>query len=130
MLELDVTSMVADADEMPMLSGSIAELGENASHITWRNSVDYGRSNPLLTPDQFDEVRDYYRDFGAWDDDEIDAWDASDLQGIVAQEAAAQIREMERFATYEEYQAAAERGSVSGSLYRGDDGRWFLMLSH
>jgi len=128
MIEIDVTHMMDD--DMGLLSGSIAELGESAGRITWRNSCQYAADHPLLTDDQLDEARDYFREFGAWDDAEIDAWTPEEVQGIVVQEVAARIREMEHYDSYEDYQAAAERGSVSGSVYRGDDGRFYFTLSH
>lgn len=37
-MELDITHMITDADDMPMLSGSRAELGQDAGSITWNNS--------------------------------------------------------------------------------------------
>jgi hypothetical protein len=50
-MELNVTHMVDNADDMPLLSGSQAELGKHAGKITWQNSVAYGRISPLLTTD-------------------------------------------------------------------------------
>lgn len=129
MFELDVTHMVEDADTMPLLSGSCAELGDNAGRLTWRNSCEYAARRPLLTAEQLDEARDYFRDFGAWSDAEIDSWTADKVQAVTVQEVAFQIREMEHFDTYEEYHAAAERGSVSGLVYRGDDGRYYFNMS-
>lgn len=128
-IELDITSMVDDADGMRLLSGSIAELGEGAGRLTWRNSCEYAARNPLLTPDQYDDARDYFREFGAWDDDEIDAWTPDEVQGMVVQEVAARIREMEHYGTYEEYEKAANAGRCSGAVYRGDDGRYYFTLS-
>jgi hypothetical protein len=129
MLEIDVTNMVDDADEMPMLSGSCAELGQDAGRITWRNSREYAERHPLLAPDQLDDARDYFRAYGAWDDEEIDDWTPDEVQAMAVQEVASRIREMERFDSYEEYQDAAERGNVSGLVYRGDDGRFFFTMS-
>jgi hypothetical protein len=75
MTELDVTHMIDDADDYPVMSGSIAELGSNASKITWNNSVAYGRNRPLLTTDELrDAARSHFREYGAWTQDEIAAW--------------------------------------------------------
>lgn len=125
-MEIDVTHMVESADDMPMLSGSIAELGQNAGRMTWNNSVAYGKEQPLLkTDDERDAARDHFADYGAWTKEEIAAWDEAALQGIVCQEVAALIREMEVAETYEEYERLCEAGTCSGRLYRGDDGRWY-----
>ncbi len=73
-MEIDVTHMVDDCDEMPMLSGSIAELGQGAGKLTWGNSVDYGCNHPLLkTHDEREEAREYFAGFGAWSREEIAA---------------------------------------------------------
>src|SRR5204863_3659886 len=50
-MEIDVTHMVENADQMIELSGSRAEHGENASRITWDNSKAYAADQPLLTTD-------------------------------------------------------------------------------
>lgn len=128
-MEIDVTHMVEDADEMPMLSGSIAELGTGAGPRTWKNSVVYGQAHPLLkTDDERNAARDHFRGYGAWTCEQIDAWSEDELQGIVCQDVAAAIREMEVADSYEDYQALCERGTCSGRLYRGDNGRWYFYL--
>jgi hypothetical protein len=128
-MELDVTHMVESADDMPQLSGSRLELGQDAGKITWNNSVEYGRAQPLLTTDEMrDEARAYFKEFGAWDEDAIAVWSEDELQGIMCQDVAAAIREMESTDTYEEYQKLCEEGTCSGSLYRGDDGRWYFYV--
>lgn len=126
MPEYDVSHL--EMEDCGMMSGSIAELGEGAGRITWNNSVQMGKAHPLVTEEDADEIRDYYREFGAWDDEEIDAWTLEDLNGMVTQEAAAAFREYERFDSYEEYQTAAEAGQVSGNLYRDDSGRWWINI--
>ena len=131
MLELDVTHMVRDADEMPLLSGSVAELGDRAGAITWENSMRYAAKHPLLhTAEDFVEARDYFREFGAWTAEQIEDWTVEELQGITVQEVASQIREMEHFGTYEAYQHAQEEGTVCGCLYRDSGDRWVVILSH
>jgi hypothetical protein len=128
-MELDVTHMVDSADDMPMLSGSIAELGSNAGQITWNNSMEYGREHPLLTTDDArDEARKHFREYGAWTQEQIAAWSEDELQGIMCQDVAAAIREMEAYDTHEAFEKACESGRASGRLYRGDDGRWYFSL--
>lgn len=112
------------------LSGSVAELGENAGEITWRNSMEMGKRFPVVTADQIDELRDYYADFGAWEREEIDAWTFEEMNGMVTQEAAAEKRELDRFETTADYHEAAERGTVSGNIYFDDEGNMFIQLSH
>jgi hypothetical protein len=131
MIDIDVTHMVNEADEMQYLSGSIAELGDCAGRLTWDNCMRRAEEEPLLKPEQIDAARDYFRDFGAWDDEEIDAWTELEVQAIVIQEAASRIRELEH---YEGYARAREwRENVSGALYfvgRAKVRRWYLSLSN
>jgi len=128
-MELDVTHMVDDSDHMPLLSGSRAELGDNASKITWNNSITYGTDHPLLATDEAREAaRDHFADYGAWSREEIDAWSEEELQAITCQEAASAIREMEHADSYEDFMEGVEAGRYSGRLYRGNDGRWYLYL--
>jgi hypothetical protein len=131
MLELDITHMVEeDGDEMPLLSGSVAELGPNARTLTWDNSKRYAEAHPLLkTPEQIQEAKDYLKRFGAWSGEEIAGWSDAEVQAMVVQHIAARIREMEHFDTYEAFKKAAQQGSVSGEIYKGDDGRWYALLS-
>jgi hypothetical protein len=128
-MELNVTHMVEDADNMSALSGSRAEWGEGSSRFTWDNSKAYGREHPLLTTDdQREAARRHFAEYGAWTREEIAAWSEDELQGLTCQDVAAAIREMEIADTYEEYQALCERGTCSGRVYRGDDGQWYFYL--
>ena len=131
MLELDITHMVeVDGEEMPLLSGSVAELGPNAAILTWDNSKRYAEAHPLLsTPEQIEEAKDYFQGFGAWSRYEIAAWPDSEVQAMVVQLIAAGIRVLEHFDTYKDFRRAAEQGSLSGEIYKGDDGRWYAILS-
>ena len=128
-MEIDVTHMVEDCDEMPMLSGSRAELGENAGKLTWNNSIAYGNAKPLLASDADREAaREHFAEYGAWSDEEIAAWSDADLQGLMVQEVAAAIREMEGYDSNEEFEKACEEGQCSGRLGKGDNGRWYFYV--
>lgn len=129
-MELDVTHMVETADEMIELSGSCAEHGPDAGRITWNNSLAYGRDHPLLkTADERDAARAYFREYGAWSEEEIAAWSEEELQAIMVQDVAAAIREMESCnGDLEEYRRLCEKGTLSGRLSPEDDGRWYFYL--
>jgi hypothetical protein len=129
-MEIDITHMIEEADEMIELSGSCAEHGQNAGTITWNNSLAYGRERPLLrTDEERDAARKHMREYGAWSTEEIAAWSESELQGIICQDVANAIREMEEVAKgdYAEYRRLCELGICSGRLYR-DDNRWHFYL--
>ena len=128
-MELDITHMMNDADDMPMLSGSAAELGSNAGKITWSNSKQYAEQHLLLTDDDMrDEARRYFKGFGAWSKEEIAAWSDLELNALMVQYIAGDIREMEMFETEEEYLKASEEGTVSGNLFKASDGRWYAYI--
>lgn len=129
-MELDVTHMVETADEMIELSGSCMEHGQDAGKTTWRNSIAFGKDHPLLATDEAREAaRAHFREYGAWTTEEIAAWSEDDLQGIMVQDVAAAVREMDvAEGDYEEYQRLCERGTLSGRLYRGDDKHWYFYL--
>lgn len=130
-MELDVTHMVNDADDMLMISGSIAELGQNAAKLTWRNAQQYASSNILLTDETaLDAARDWFKGFGVWEDNEIAAWSDAEVNALVVQFIAGEIREMEVYDSMEEYQKASEGGQTSGRLSTGDGGRWYFYLGN
>jgi len=128
-MELDVTHMVDDRDDMVNLSGSQAEHGQDAGKITWNNSKEYGAEHPLLTTDDMrDAARAHFGEYGAWSEEEIAAWSDDDLQAIMCQDVAAEIREMEVADDYKDYQRLCEQGTCSGRLYKGDDDRWYFYV--
>jgi hypothetical protein len=128
-MELNVTHMIEDKNNMIELSGSRMEHGQDARRITWNNSIAYASDHPLLdTDNKRDAARAHFREYGAWAEEEINAWSEADLQGIMVQDVAAAIREMEIAETFEEYQKLCENGTCSGRLYKGDDDEWYFDL--
>lgn len=128
-MELNITHMVDGADDMPMLSGSQAELGRDAGKITWANSCAYATEHILLTDEAMREkARSYFKGFGAWSPEEIAAWSDAELNALITQDIAAAVREMEHFDSDEAYLEAAEEGRVTGCLYKGDDGQWYAYI--
>lgn len=128
-MELDVTHMVYDADEMPMLSGSVVELGKNAGPFTYSNSIAYAKHCRLLKTDKMrDAARAYFKEYGAWSEEEIAGWSEDELQGIMCQDVAADIREMSVAKNYKEYRRLCEQGTCLGRLYKGDNNHWYFYL--
>ena len=113
MAEYDV-SAVQD-EEIEQLSGSRAELGDDASQITWRNCLDAASRIGAALGLDYDDVRDHFDTYGAWDRDEIDAWTDRELQALVIQEAAAKLRELEAMDASEP--DTYDRNTEAGNLY-------------
>lgn len=131
MCEFNVSRLV-DSEDCGQLSGSAAELGENAGRITWQNCLDLSSDIVLVTEENAAELRDYFAGYGAWDREEIAAWTLQELNALCIQEAASNIREFEDYceSDWQLYYSKAESGSISGQLYHDEKtGRTFCQFS-
>jgi hypothetical protein len=133
-MEIDVTEYVGEQD-CAQYSDSIANSGlQNIGEITWRNACEQATRAPLVGADKQDALRDWIRDFGAWDTEELAAMSDAETNALLLQFIAGDIREMEAFETHEAYQKASEGGSCSGRLFKGDIegdpsfGRWYFYV--
>lgn len=135
MLEIDVTRLIAGNLEPAMISGSIAELGRDAARFTWNNAKEGARR--LLKPGERDKARDYFAEFGAWSREELARMSATEIDALVLQYAAGDLRELQSLAAgdglggidWQEAESLAERGTCSGNLFP-HDGRLFISLSN
>lgn len=130
--EIDVTHLVTSED-CSEFSSSIAERGQNAGPETWANAVAFVKEKPLAKPENQSDLRDWIREFGAWDDEEIAAMTDDDTNALLLQFVAGDIREMKRFDSPEEYQAAQEAGTCSGYLshdVQANPPRWLFYVGH
>lgn len=120
MCEIDV-SQIWDED-CSVLSASRSELGDDAGKITWRNCLALAERLPLINDQNRDDARDHFKDYGAWDQEEIDAWTDTELSAMIWQEAAASMREFEDYceSDFAKYETECERGSISGRLSLGE----------
>ena len=123
MRDINVTRLVTDI-EPSELSGSIAERGANAGPETWANAKAAATKQPLEISDR-DGVREYFADFGAWSREEIAAWSDTELDALVLQYAAGDLRELQSLAPGDglggiDWALAAElahEGTCAGNLY-------------
>jgi len=132
-MELDITNFFNNAAPMDY-SASIAEIGQNAGADTWRAAKDDSTEYPLLTTDEQREAfRNYIKGVGAWDTDEIAAMDDTDLNALCIQVISRDMRKSALSADtddagWTEYERKAERGSISGRIYKGDDGKVYIYI--
>ena len=136
-MELNITRYVLDTDH-GQISGSRAELGDDAARYTWRNAqAEAERADILTTPEDCDTARDWLRGFGAWPGAELAAMPDDDIRALVLQFISGDVREAQSVAPddddpagidWEAYEADAEAGRISGSFYRGDDGAIYFYL--
>ena len=131
-MEINVNRLITDLDPAE-LSGSVMERGANAGPETWANSVAAATAAPVLADDsERSEARAFFRDFGAWDDDEIAAWSHEELDALVLQYAAGDLREAQGVAPgdgiggidWAEAEELAEAGTLAGNLFIHDGGLW------
>ena len=128
MTEIDVSAI--RSEDCSILSGSQAELGPDAGGITWRNCLALAERLPLATDTNRDDIRDHFREYGAWDSEEIDGWSDVELSAMVWQEAAAGFREFEDHcdSDLEAYEKACSEGRISGRLHLTEDGKAYIYL--
>lgn len=137
--EIEITSLIGSDNFVPFdLSNNRATLGDNAGALTWNASKEAAREiKPSLLDS--DEMREAFRNFvkesGGWTREEIAAWDNEELNALLLQWIAGDIREAFGDADASEwdwadYQTRAEAGRVSSRLYRGDDGKTYFSISN
>lgn len=133
MLEIDVSFLLTE--DAGQFSASRMELGDNAGRITWQNACN-AVDQINLTPEEILEAKDYIRTWGAWEDEEIDAWTDDETKALIIQSAAGDYREAESCCWSDElndidwqgeYQKQAEAGRISGNLYMAD-GKLYLLF--
>lgn len=128
-MEFDVSFLLNE--DCGLLSGSIAELGQDAGRITWQNCLELAINHPLATEDNREELESYFRDYGAWTADEIAAWSLQELSALCIQEAASNFREFEDYCEgdWDKYREESESGSVSGQMWPDGTGKVFCCFS-
>lgn len=131
-MEIDITDFVMN-EEPFNYSASAAEMGTRAGQITWLNAKEEGARKPLLTTEeQLQALRDHVEDMGFGG--EVQGYDANACNALFIQLISGDMREagmddvdLEDF-DWTEYTARSEQGQVSGSIYRGDNGRIYYYL--
>lgn len=123
MTEIDVSALIADLDPAE-LSTSRAERGDNAGPETWHNAKE---AAPVLTlsPDDLADLRRYFGEFGAWEDDEIATWTETEVAALVLQMAAGDLRELQSLApgkgvagvNWRKAERLSQAGTTSGNLF-------------
>ncbi len=128
-MEINITHMIDDMDNMHAVSGSVLTHGPDAAIVTWNNAKDYAKSHPLIkTEDEKLLAKRYLEDFGAWDNQEMDTWSDIELNALIIQLIAGDLQEYATFESHEEWQNAAEQGQVSGNIFIGNDNQLYYYL--
>lgn len=89
-MEINITHLLET--DMFTFAHSRAEGGENAGQNTWNAALKGPR--PLLQMlEEFEAFRDHVEGFGAWDKEEIAAWDENECQALFLQMIAGDVRQ-------------------------------------
>jgi hypothetical protein len=135
-MEIDITEFARTA-ETHDLSASVAELGKDAGKITWNNALQEAATTQLIDAEHRDEFESWARAFGAWDGDEIAAWSLDECNALLLQYIAGDLNELESLCyssdepfeiNWRKAEKLSERGTISGSIYKGDDGRLYFYM--
>lgn len=128
-MEIDISNLMQRKEDMKYYSASQAEFGPDAGHITWENAVCVMEDEPLLTlPEQIAEAKDYFRGFGAWEDDELDAFSDLEVNTLLLQLIAGDIRERDYYEEKEKLEKYEDE--CFGRIYASDDGKWWYYLGN
>lgn len=135
MFEIDVTDFLS-GHRLKYFSGSIAELGNDAGPQTWAECTDKAEEwKPLDSDEKRETFRAFVESSGGWTEDEIAAWSDAELNALCIQWIAGDARECGIEGEYldsvdwAQIEQDQQDGKISGSLYRGDDGRVYWLLS-
>lgn len=113
-------------------SASVAEIGANAGADTWRAAcADSSDFMILDDDDKRQAMREYARAFGAWTDEEINAWTGIELNALLIQCISGDIRESildDDPRAWAEYYEEGEQGGVSCRLFSDDDGQVYYLI--
>lgn len=130
MIEFCAQALVDDLDPFD-LSASIAERGPNAGPETWQNAKDAAGSLNL-DDETIEQLRDWFGEFGAWDDEDRAAWSRDEVEALTLQYIAGDLREGQALAPgngvagidWAEYEELSQSGTISGNLFVHNEQLW------
>lgn len=135
-MEIEITSLLTlDCFE---LSHSRAEGGDNAGTDTWNASKAQAEETPLLdTEEKLEAMREFARESGGWDAEEIAEWDSQEINALFLQWIAGDVREMPSKdggraddlseVDWKKTRKEQERGSISGNIYKSGRRVYFYL---
>jgi len=130
---IDITSLL-ELDCFP-LSHSCAEGGDNAGRNTWNASKAQADKTPLLdTEEKLEAMREFARSSGGWTREEVEAWNADEVNALFLQWIAGDVREAGADSLseidWDEYEELASEGRITSNLSKGNDGRIYFYLGN
>lgn len=133
-MELNISSFFATLTPRE-LSSSVAESGPCAGALSWSASCKASVHHPLLDDDEKrDAFRVWVRGSGGWSTEEIAAWTDIELNALLLQWIAGDLREMgidgdTSGIDWVDVERGQNEGEYPSNIFRGDDGSVYFSLS-
>lgn len=132
-MEIDITTLLEI--NCFTLSHSIAEGGENAGQNTWNASKKQAENTQLLnTPEKLQTMRDFARESGGWNKEEIAEWSDNELNALFLQWISGDVREMGFDSLdqidWEEAEEMQREGQAPSNIFKGDNGKIYFYLGN
>lgn len=132
-MEINITEFFNSLVCPQWYSASILEIGQNAAAITWEHAKnDSEHFNLLQTEEMREAFKNRIRGFGAWDDEDIAAWDNTELNALFIQLISGDVRECSLSNSPPDWEAYEQEkdGRCSGNIFKGVDGNVYYYLSN
>jgi hypothetical protein len=130
-MEINITRFFNEASPMDY-SASVAEIGSNAGAYTWQAACDDSSDYFMLDDDEKrDAFRLFVKESSGWTEEEIKEWSDIELNALFIQWVAGDIRECFEWDCddiWANYAELSEAGTVSGNIFRADDGQIYFYL--
>lgn len=134
-MEINITSLLEE--DLFQFSHSAYEGGENAGRNTWNAAKEAAATAPILrSEEELEAMRGWAKSSGGWTREEIDAWDAEELNALFLQLVSGDVRSA-GWDSLEEAEwddegvlidsRTGER-SENCTVCRGDDGNLYFSL--
>lgn len=129
-MEIDITFLLSENEyDLMDYSASAMELGNDAGSITWNNSKESGIVF-VSTPEEIQEAQDYIQGFGSWSETEIKAWSLTELNALILQLIAGDLREYLDAINNGPEALEYYRANYGGIIGEGIDGKLYYTLGN
>lgn len=130
-MEINITAFFKNANPSAY-SASIAERGDNAAAETWQAAIEATNEYPLLkTEEELAAFREYAAEFGAWDEEDISKWTATECNALLLQMISGDMRGVGMDAdnwVWGTYEDLCAEGGCPSNIFLGDDGEVYYYV--
>lgn len=91
-MDINITCLISENVNLMDYSASKMEIGQDAGNITWSNAIK-SKFKLLTTKDERNAAKNYFKSTGGWSREEIDRLSIKELNALMLQFAAGDLRE-------------------------------------